>query len=951
MTKPRRFKFQELENREKQNYTFELPEIDQTRLTAVYIRQSGKGADKKYGESRRIQLGLRVFATRLRRQEDEDYIVVYDEGAGKSGKLRIDERPEFNRLWSDMEKGMMLPNGEFRRIGEIIVSREDRLFRNLEGDQWGPFIAKCKEKGISLFVPPFTASDELDEYGAVKFYNFRNPDHVVKFQNKMIEAANFLRGPIVYMQSAKLNKSFRGGYDGRNLPPGLVMERFAPKDIRKPVLYAPWQEKMKWVFERGFELGWSAPALFREISDLPYLFPDPSDNDLKMYEIITPMKYFPGLGYKPTDIGTIYSWFTNLALIGAWTIKDKNNPEAAFIIWDNHPAVVDKELFRMAYEYHSGYTLQGEPLAENRERRHRQVRKKHGQPEALLHGKVRCSIAPGFSTMWEAKLKRWLYKAYRKEHGIMSDHVFSIYVDVLDREFISRLRMLIKADLHIADRVKEHLTRVAKQQAGECISIQDQLAEIDRKLVAYHKRLTLIDEIKTGDQKQDEQVVKGILVSMKSLNQKKAALEHKQQTVNHVKTEKEIQEFYDVLSNFDDKWPKLSWEKKQFLIDELTYKVEVEPLTPHWFKLYVEWRDIINPRPDVAIVWRANGAQIDKKFTEQEIEIIRRVYPTCTLLTDLLMQVPTRTMASIYSYLKQWGIKSDPAFPMKTDFPKNACWIDLSVTPDPVQSLDYICKGIEICRREKKMAHAFWLLSADPQAIFEAIVSPEEEPGGDMHSEGMTETSPVSTQTRIDSPLGKRVSTVGQIHPHLEIKIVDPASGAIVPLGTPGELCTRGYSVMLGYWDNPKATAIAIDQARWMHTGDLATMDEKGYVNIVGRIKDMIIRGGENVYPREIEEFLYTHPRIADVQVIGVPDPKYGEAIVAWIKVRDGEQLGEDEVREYCREQIAHYKIPRYIRFTQEFPMTVTGKIQKYLMRETSIQELGLQEVASIQTT
>ncbi|GCE08267.1 AMP-binding protein [Dictyobacter aurantiacus] len=215
---------------------------------------------------------------------------------------------------------------------------------------------------------------------------------------------------------------------------------------------------------------------------------------------------------------------------------------------------------------------------------------------------------------------------------------------------------------------------------------------------------------------------------------------------------------------------------------------------------------------------------------------------------------------------------------------------------------------------------------------------------------GMTETSPVSAQSRIDSPLEKRVSTVGQIHPHLEIKIVDPASGAIVPLGTPGELCTRGYSVMLGYWDNPEATSAAIDQARWMHTGDLATMDEEGYVNIVGRIKDMIIRGGENVYPREIEEFLYTHPKIADVQVIGVPDPKYGEAIVAWIKVRDGEQLSEDEVREYCREQIAHYKVPRYIRFTQEFPMTVTGKIQKYLMRETSIQELGLQDAASIQT-
>lgn len=215
---------------------------------------------------------------------------------------------------------------------------------------------------------------------------------------------------------------------------------------------------------------------------------------------------------------------------------------------------------------------------------------------------------------------------------------------------------------------------------------------------------------------------------------------------------------------------------------------------------------------------------------------------------------------------------------------------------------------------------------------------------------GMTETSPVSTQTHIDSPLDKRVSTVGVIHPHLEIKIVDPATSQVVPIGETGELCTRGYSVMLGYWNNPEATAQAIDTARWMHTGDLATMDDEGYVNIVGRIKDMIIRGGENIYPREIEEFLYTHPRISDVQVIGVPDPKYGEAIMACIKIKPGEQLTEEEVMAYCQGQIAHFKMPRYIKFVDSFPMTVSGKIQKFLMRRQAVDELGLHGAASIQT-
>jgi fatty-acyl-CoA synthase len=215
---------------------------------------------------------------------------------------------------------------------------------------------------------------------------------------------------------------------------------------------------------------------------------------------------------------------------------------------------------------------------------------------------------------------------------------------------------------------------------------------------------------------------------------------------------------------------------------------------------------------------------------------------------------------------------------------------------------------------------------------------------------GMTETSPVSFQSLPDDDLDRRVSTVGAIHPHVEAKVVDPATGRTLPRGEPGELCTRGYLVMLGYWNDPNATREVIDRARWMHTGDLAVMGEDGYVNIVGRIKDMIIRGGENVYPREIEEFLITHPKVADVQVIGVPDERYGEAVCAWVRPKAGVDLTEDEVRGFCRGRIATYKIPRYVRIADEFPMTVTGKIQKFRMREISIRELGLQRAASAKT-
>jgi fatty-acyl-CoA synthase len=215
---------------------------------------------------------------------------------------------------------------------------------------------------------------------------------------------------------------------------------------------------------------------------------------------------------------------------------------------------------------------------------------------------------------------------------------------------------------------------------------------------------------------------------------------------------------------------------------------------------------------------------------------------------------------------------------------------------------------------------------------------------------GMTETSPVSFQSAVDDEIDTRVSTVGRVHPHLECKIVEPDTGAIVPRGIPGELCTRGYSVMLGYWDNPAATAAAIDSARWMHTGDLAVMREDGYVNIAGRLKDMVIRGGENIYPREIEEFLYSHPKISEVQVVGVPDSKYGEELCAWIRLHEGHHATADELRDFCRGQIAAYKVPRYIRFTTEFPTTVTGKIQKFKMREISIEELGLARANAVQT-
>lgn len=232
-----------------------------------------------------------------------------------------------------------------------------------------------------------------------------------------------------------------------------------------------------------------------------------------------------------------------------------------------------------------------------------------------------------------------------------------------------------------------------------------------------------------------------------------------------------------------------------------------------------------------------------------------------------------------------------------------------------------------------------------PAEVMKRVIS-------DMHMDkvtiayGMTETSPVSTQTGGDDDIERRVLTVGRVHPHVEIKIVNPESDRTVERGERGEFCTRGYSVMIGYWNESERTAEVIDAEGWMHTGDLATMDDEGYVKIVGRIKDMIIRGGENVYPREIEEFLYTHPDIVDAQVIGVPDQKFGEQVMAWVTLKPGATLTEEDMKEYCRGRIAHYKVPAYVAFVDEFPMTVTGKIQKFKLREMAVEELGLEGAA-----
>jgi len=700
--------FQPLNQENARNYSLELPEIDLTRDTAVYIRQSGRKADKKNGESRKMQEGLRIFAMRLRRQNIMDNIRVYDEGAGKSGGLRIDERPELNRLWQDLHTGL---------IGQVIVAREDRLFRDEHGDQSGAFSRLAKELDICLFVPTFRADGELDEYGAVVYYNFKNPDHLKEYRRKMDIAADYRMTHVKYMMAAKNSKTKRGAFDGRPLPPGLVLERHAPKDTRKPVLYEPWITVMQWVFERGEELGWNASAMMREVEHMPFLFPEPPEEDQARYEFKTNLSPCAGGGYKPRYVGTFIEWWTNVHLIGWWTVGATENNITTVLV-GNHPAIIEEALFRRSYEFNTGQTLEGEKLSIAQVKRSGQVRTKHLAPEALFHGKLTCPSAKGVCT--ELVRGRPRYFAYTKNQYNIPEHTFSIYTDWIDNMVVQRLRDLADADAEVAERLKKHLEKVLKQQVTSTVSIADQLAEIERKLAILHRRFDAVNNELKGT-KEEDQLVASIVRKINGLTKQKELLLSKKDSVTLVNGPEEAEQFYNTLRNFDANWPELPLEAKQRLMDVCIQKIEMHPTTPHWMELRIQWLTAITPRPDLALVWRTNGSQIDKLFSAQELAILREVWPTATSWSEILMRLPTRSIATLKTLASNHGIRKQPGYLAKADYPYNACWADLQAVSDAADAFQKIKEAIEVCRREKKGAHALWVLPADGEVLCQLV--------------------------------------------------------------------------------------------------------------------------------------------------------------------------------------------------------------------------------------
>ncbi|HEU5375296.1 MAG TPA: recombinase family protein, partial [Ktedonobacteraceae bacterium] len=699
----RKLIYKAISQEEIRNYAFQLPPIDLTRDTALYIRQSERKADKKNGESRKMQLSLKEFAMKLRGQTTMAHIRVYDEGAGKSAGLLIAERPKLNALWQDLRSG---------EIGQVIVAREDRLFRDEHGDQSGAFSRLARELDIWLFVPSFQPSGELDEFGAIVYYDFKNDDHLKAYKQKMAAAAEYRTGHVKYMNAAKRSKSDRGAYDGRGLPPGLVVDRRVPKELRKPEIYAPWQQVMEWVFKKGEELSYNANALLREIYVLPFLFPEPTEEEKRRYIFNNRMTACPG-GYKPASSTVIKGWFTNVMLIGWWPLwgKDESNGIVP-VLKDNHPAVIDRETFERAYQYHVGQTLEGENLAVLNSRRSIQIRRDQPLPEALFHGKLTCPNTEGVHTKSNNGCP--IYVATRNKKTGHSYQAFAIPAAEFDLLVTDRLRQLIEADITIATKVKKYLEEVLAQQAKDSISIDDQLAEIKRKLSVARRRLGILNRELSGTEEDDALVV-SLTKSVNSLIRQQNQLCNKKNSDIKIHGTKEVEKIYNVLMYFDKNWPGMTLDAKQRMMDALITQIDVDVLTPHWFTVRIRWLDVVTPRLDKALVWRVQPAMTSRSFTEEEKKILQEIWPTAPSWSSVLKYIPRRTPSALLVCASRMGILKDttPGRPRTiADFPSHACWDDLKVDEDAHLALSLIQEAIQKCKEENRGMYAMWVVPA-----------------------------------------------------------------------------------------------------------------------------------------------------------------------------------------------------------------------------------------------
>ena len=612
MPQPRAFKLRQAENRPG-NYTGALPEIDRKRATTVLVRQSKSGADTAQAESRETQLGLQEYGKQLY-GDDEPDVRLYDEKSGISGTKRIDQRAELDRLYQDMHKGL---------IGAILVTREDRLFRNKHMDQVGAFTKLAEEKKIKLIVPPISSVARYDE---TRVYDFTDYQDLRAFQEKMKEAYAYIEGPIKHANQCKQNKADKGGYDGRGLPPGLAAK--GKKQNRIIVIYEPWAKKIRELAKRAQALDWDMGKLNKEVAKMVFLFPEIPDEDRERYIISTNMKHIPGVGYKPRGHITIKRWLTNEMYIGWWQ-PDEDKPDT---ITDHHDAILDYNLFAEGYARLKGYTLEGEITEINRGvTRIRATRER--PPDALFHSRlIATPPSPDRTAFTSIDEEHYIGRSLQKT-GILTDKLFRIPVTHFDNVVIERLKALENADNKIKDRVKTALEQVYDQQSEDFVSIHEQLDGIKNQLVENAKK-----RMRTSV---DDPMYAMLEVEKSDLMERQKSLEAKKEKLGIIDSPEEIEQLHSLLGNFDLVWPTFDLAQRQRAFSLLINRIEVEVISPHWIRLVIDWLDAVCPRIDIAYLWKVTPSRGDTLSTEEEATL-REYYPYATRL-EVLKQLPDRT--------------------------------------------------------------------------------------------------------------------------------------------------------------------------------------------------------------------------------------------------------------------------------------------------------------------
>ncbi len=726
MPQPRAFKLRQAENRPN-DYAGALPEIDKRRATATLVRQSKTGADTAQAESRETQLGLQDYG-KLLYGDDEPDVRLYDEGAGVSGQKRIDQRKELDRLYQDMNKGI---------IGTVILAREDRLFRNKHMDQVGVFTRLAEEKRIKVIVPPISSASGDER---TRVYDFTVYRDLCAFQDKMREAYGYIEGHVKYMHFCQQNKADKGGYDGRGLPPGLAVK--GKKQDQVIVIYEPWAQEMRKLALRAQALSWDMGKLNREVARKTFLFPEIPEEDKERYMFRTTMRLIPGVGYKPVDPQTIRDWLTNEMLIGWWQ-PDADKPDT---IIDNHPAVLDYALFAEGYAALKGYTLDGEPVDNGRGIT--RVRRTREMPPALLfHGRLAVRpLSPdrtAFISVDEHRSKWYYYGYSRQAQGMVTDKFLSIPGAPFDTIVIERLKALEKADQQMKDKVKATLEQVYDQQSEDFVSIHQQIEGIQTQLVENAKKRMRTSEA--------DPMYNMLDVEAKELLERQRDLEAKKSKLGIVDSPEEIAQLHHLLGNFEAVWPTFDLDQRQRAFSLLINRIEVEMVSPHWIRLSIDWLDAISPRLDIAYLWKAmpsrSGGYV---FSEEEKEVLRRHYPRSPRL-EILKGLPVRTWHSIQRQAELMHIRRE--IPSNDDLLPRVCYSDLIpnldgqyLFRDYETTMAYIREADGKTSRKEAPLYALWLLSENVEDLLGLIEQ-------HLEGEGCAPPMPPKPAVRINLPL------------------------------------------------------------------------------------------------------------------------------------------------------------------------------------------------------